>query len=266
MKESRQRRILVTNDDGINAPGLEVLERAAATLSDDVWVIAPESEQSGASHSLTLSQPLRVRQINGRRFAVSGTPTDCVMMGVRHIIEGDLPDLVLSGVNRGQNLADDVSYSGTVAGAMEGTALGIPSIALSQALNIHTTGRLSFEAAERNAPWLLARLLDIGWPPGVLLNVNFPDLPDHDRLEVEVTSQGRRDESANLIEERKDPRGLSYFWIGFRRARSEAAPGSDLRAVYDGCISVTPLHLDRTHSQTREDLAKALSPTPIRAT
>ena len=256
---SEVRRILVTNDDGINAPGLAILEEVAAALSDDVWVVAPEFEQSGASHSLTLSEPLRVRQISEQRFAVKGTPTDCVMMGVRHIVTGARPDLVLSGVNRGQNLADDVSYSGTVAGAMEGCALGIPSIALSQAFNIHTPGGPAFDTAREHAGWVIADLLASGWPQGVLINVNFPDLPGRDDLEIAVTSQGRRNESANVIEERQDPRGISYFWIGFRRERPAARPGSDLRAVFDGRISVTPLHLDRTHEASRHALATALA-------
>ena len=258
-------RILVTNDDGINAPGLEILEEVARALSDDVWVVAPEAEQSGASHSLTLSEPLRARQLAERRFAVRGTPTDCVMMGVNHLIPGASPDLVLSGVNRGQNLAEDVGYSGTVAGAMEGTTLGIASIALSQAFNIHHPGEPAFETARKNAGWVIRDLLAAGWPAGILLNVNFPDLPERDDLQIAVTKQGRRDQSANIIEERKDPRGIAYFWIGFRRDRSEAPPGSDLKAVYDGKISVTPLHLDRTHEASRHALATALSQARRRA-
>ena len=252
-------RILVTNDDGINAPGLEILEEVAASLSDDVWTVAPENEQSGASHSLTLSEPLRARQITERRFAVRGTPTDCVMMGVRHLLDGDRPDLVLSGVNRGQNLAEDVNYSGTVAGAAEGTTLGIPSIALSQAFNIHNPGEPAFDTARKNAGWVIRDLLEAGWAPGILLNVNFPDLPDSDDLEIAVTKQGRRDQSANIIEERRDPRGISYYWIGFRRERPSTPAGSDLKSIYDGKISVTPLHLDRTHEASRHALATSLS-------
>jgi 5'-nucleotidase len=258
-------RILVTNDDGIYAPGLEILEEVAATLSDDVWVVAPENEQSGASHSLTLSEPLRARALSERRFAVRGTPTDCVMMGVRHLVEGPKPDLVLSGINRGQNLAEDVSYSGTIAGAAEGTTLGIPSIALSQAFNIHNPGAPAFDTARKNAGWVIRDLLAAGWPAGIMLNVNFPDLPDHDDLQIAVTKQGRRDQSANIIEERSDPRGVAYYWIGFRRERQEAPPGSDLKSIYDGRISVTPLHLDRTHEASRHALATALSQARRRA-
>ena len=142
-------RILVTNDDGIHAPGLGVAERIAAALSDDVWIVAPETDQSGVSHSLTLNDPLRLREVEARRFAIKGTPTDCVIMGLRHVLRDVRPDLVLSGVNRGQNVAEDVTYSGTVAGAMEGTILGVPSIALSQA----------YGPGGRNAPGPAARRL-----------------------------------------------------------------------------------------------------------
>ena len=255
------RRILVTNDDGINAPGLAVLERIAHSLSDDVWVVAPETEQSGASHSLTLSEPLRLRQVSERRFAVKGTPTDCVMMGVRRVIEGPWPDLVLSGVNRGQNLADDVSYSGTVAGASEGCALGIPSIALSQAFNIFGSGEMSFENAEANGGRVISALLKTGWPHGVLININFPDLPADHPVPVVIATQGRRDENANIIEERRDPRGGRYYWVGFRRSSKEAPEGTDLRAVYDGKIAVTPLHLDRTHRPSMGALRATLEDT-----
>jgi 5'-nucleotidase len=255
-------RILVTNDDGINAPGLDILEEVAHSLSDDVWVVAPESEQSGTSHSLTLSEPLRSRKISNQRFAVRGTPTDCVMMGVCLLVEGSRPDLVLSGINRGQNLADDVGYSGTVAGAMEGTARGITSIALSQAFNIHNPGKPAFDTARNNARWVIINLLLASpHPHGVFFNVNFPDLPDREDLEIEVTKQGRRDQSANIIEERKDPRGINYYWLGFRREKQEAPVGSDLRSVFDGKISVTPLHLDYTHEASRHDLAASLTKT-----
>src|SRR5476649_122150 len=166
-------RILVTNDDGIHAPGLTVAENIARALSDDVWVVAPESEQSGASHSLTLASPLRLRQVAARRYAVTGTPTDCVMMAALSILKDRPPELVLSGVNSGSNLADDVTYSGTVAGAMEGCALGIPSIALSQE---PAGSRLDIDwsAGEAHGPAVIRQLLAAGWPQGVLLNLNFP--------------------------------------------------------------------------------------------
>src|SRR6201999_2230573 len=167
-------RILVTNDDGIHAPGLAVAESIARALSDDVWVVAPETEQSGASHSLTLTLPLRLRKISERRFAVSGTPTDCVMMAALHTLKEQPPELVLSGVNWGSNLADDVTYSGTIAGAMEGCALGIPSIALSQASDEESREKIDWSPAAVHGPNLIRALLDAGWPQGTPININFP--------------------------------------------------------------------------------------------
>src|SRR3984893_3209596 len=168
-------RILLTNDDGIFAPGLDVLEKIARVLSDDVWVVAPETDQSGVSHSLSLNDPLRLREVDARRFAVKGTPTDCVIMGVRHLMEDSAPDLVLAGVNRGQNVAEDVTYSGTIAGAMEGTILGIPSMALSQAYGLTTRQNPHWVTAMRYGPDLIHRVLQEGMPRDVLININFPD-------------------------------------------------------------------------------------------
>src|SRR4051812_21364487 len=168
-------RILCTNDDGIHAPGLKTLESIARNLSDDVWVVAPETDQSGVAHSLSLNDPLRLRQIDERRFAVKGTPTDCVIMGVRHILKDRRPDLVLSGVNKGQNVAEDVTYSGTVAAAIEATILGIPAVALSQAYGPNGRDHISWEVAERQAPAIIRKVLEAGVPKGVLVNVNFPN-------------------------------------------------------------------------------------------
>jgi 5'-nucleotidase len=262
-------RILITNDDGIHAPGLEVLEKIANEISDDVWVVAPETEQSGASHSLTLHLPLRQRQLGDKRFAVFGTPTDCVMMAVKHILpavsDDDRPfDLVLSGVNRGSNIADDVTYSGTIAGAMEGTVLGIPSVALSQTHGFDPADKtVKWETALHHAPAILDRLLNVGWAKNVLININFPDiLADHVEA-IEVTSQGRRDQSLIKVDHRVDARGSDYFWLGFDRIPSNPEDGTDLRAIYSGRISVTPLHLNLTeHSSIvrLEELLGDLSP------
>jgi 5'-nucleotidase len=240
-------RILLTNDDGIHAEGLAALERIAAQLSDDVWVCAPEYEQSGASRALTLAEPIRVRTLSERRFATTGTPTDCVMLGVNELVTGKRPDLILSGVNRGANLAEDVTMSGTVAGAIEGMALGVPSIALSQMGGYADT---SFAPAEAFAPGIVKRLVGIGWPDHVVLNVNFParDIAAID--EVEVTHQGFRDVQIRHAEKRTDLRGRDYYWIGYHQTRSSPPPGTDLRALYDGKISVTPLHIDLTHGPT----------------
>ena len=252
------RRILVSNDDGIHAPGLEVAERIAAALSDDVWVVAPETEQSGASHSLTLTQPLRLRRITPRRYAVQGTPTDSVMMAVLHLMKDKAPDLVLSGVNRGYNIADDVTYSGTVAAAMEGTALEIPSIALSQSFAERDDPEEHWDCAEIHAPGLLKKLFEIGWPKGVLLNINFPDCPADKVSRVRVTQQGTRDQSQLRVDQRVDARGQTYFWIGFRRIFTDPGAGTDLRAISEGEISVTPLHLNLTEMVEHERLSHLL--------
>jgi 5'-nucleotidase len=256
-------RILVTNDDGIHAEGLEVLERIARQLSDDVWVVAPESEQSGASRALTLSDPIRVRRLDERRFAVVGTPTDCVLLAVQDLIEGGAPDLVLSGVNRGQNIAEDVSLSGTVAAAIEGMALGIPSIALSQSMMyFHDEIKLSYETAEVFAPGIIARLLEVGWPKSVLINLNFPSGPATADVRVEVTRQGFRDVYLRHAEKRTDLRGRDYYWLGFKGKLSEPVDGTDLRAIYDGRISVTPLHIDLTDMKTVRYLKTVLGGAP----
>ncbi|HSI40074.1 MAG TPA: 5'/3'-nucleotidase SurE [Xanthobacteraceae bacterium] len=249
-------RILVTNDDGIHAPGLEACARIARALSDDVWVVAPETDQSGVSHSLSLSDPLRLRKVDERRFAVKGTPTDCVIIAVRHILPDWKPDLVLSGVNRGQNVAEDVGYSGTVAGAMEGTILGIPSIALSQAFGPATRHAPDFGTAEHFAPDIVRTLLDEGIPPGILINVNFPPRPADQVTGVAVTAQGRRDQALMRIDERQDGRGNPYFWIGFERRTAESVNGSDLYALDHGRISITPLRLDMTDEPMMTQLAQ----------
>lgn len=251
-------RILITNDDGINAPGMEVIERIAHALTDDVWVVAPETEQSGASHSLTLHSPLRLRKVSDRRYAVQGTPTDCVMMAIKQVITDRKPDLVLSGVNRGQNMAEDVTYSGTVAGAMEGTTLGVPSIALSQAYGIKLD-KISWDVTEAYGPGLVEKLVKAGWPANVLININFPDVPASDVAETVVTCQGKRDESAIEILQRKDARGVPYYWLGFRRVDSNPAADTDLAAIYGGKISVTPLHLNLTEMSTLDTIRAAIA-------
>lgn len=257
-------RILCTNDDGIHAEGLQSLERIARALSDDVWVVAPEIEQSGASRALTLSIPLRVRKLDDRRFAVAGTPTDCVELAVQELVEGARPDLVLSGVNRGQNIAEDVSLSGTVAGALQGMALGIPSIAMSQAMRIfHDGERALYETAEAYGPPIVRRLMEAGWPAAeVVMNVNFPDVAPDAVSAVEVTRQGRRDFKHMQAERRTDLRGRDYYWMGFTGKLSNPPAGTDLRAIYDGKISVTPLHIDLTHSETVNRLKGVLGGAP----
>jgi 5'-nucleotidase len=252
-------RILVTNDDGIHAPGLAVLEGIAAQLSDDVWVVAPETDQSGVSHSLSLNDPLRLRAIEERRFAVKGTPTDCVIMGLRHVMREARPDLVLCGVNRGQNVAEDVTYSGTVAGAMEGTILGVPSIALSQAYGPGGRAVIKWHCAAHHAPAVVRKILAEGIPPSILVNVNFPDCEPDEVRGLAVTAQGQRTQELLRIDERVDGRGNPYFWVAFAKGRSVPANGSDLWALADNRISVTPLRLDLTDEPTMTRYAAAFS-------
>ena len=251
-------KILVTNDDGIHALGLDVAERIARALSDDVWIVAPETDQSGVAHALTLSDPIRVRNIGERRFAVRGTPTDCVIMGFK-VIMGEKPDLVISGVNRGQNIADDVTYSGTVAGAMEGTLLGIPSIALSQAYGYETRDEPYWETAETHAPKIIAKLMAAGVEGGTLFNINFPNCRPGEVTGTVLTRQGRRVPDWLKVEERLDGRGFPYFWIGFQRSKMDPEEGTDLFALGADQISVTPLSLDLTDDSTREKLASVFS-------
>lgn len=250
-------RILCTNDDGIHARGLDSLVAIAHALSDDVWVVAPHEEQSGAARALTLANPIRVREYDPRRFSVSGTPSDAVMMAVHKLMPDARPDLVLSGVNNGQNLAEDVTVSGTIAGAFQGMSLGIPSIALSLARFQRDKAR--WATPEKHAPAIIRKLIETGWPSDVVVNVNFPDREPDDVAGVEVTRQGHRDDFKLFIEERKDLRGFSYYWYGYEGALSNPPSGVDLRAIYDGRISITPLHLALTHEDSLSRLAKAFN-------
>jgi len=249
-------RILLSNDDGILAPGLAVLEKIARELSDDVWVVAPEVDQSGKGHSLSLHDPIRLRTIDDRHFAVSGTPTDCVIMAIRHIMP-EPPDLVLSGINRGANIADDVTYSGTVAAAMEGTILGVKSIALSQSYAPDSARTPNWEASEVHGAAVIRRILAAGFPEGVLVNVNFPARAASDVTGIEVAAQCTRIESLIGVEERIDARDTPYYWIRYRRQWLNPAERTDMWALNQGAISVTPLRLDLTDQATLDDLRKA---------
>ncbi len=252
----RYRKILISNDDGIGAPGLKILQRIAGKLSDDIWVCAPETEQSGAAHSLTLHDPLRIRRLSSRRFAVNGTPTDCVLLALQEILKDDPPDLLLSGVNRGANIAEDITYSGTVAAAMEATILGVPAIALSQNVK-NGQSKVHWPTAEKFAPGLIRKLCAAGWPEGSLINLNFPDCAPADAGPAELTRQGQRKILENL-EKRVDPRGRPYYWIGSLRSEAVARPGTDLAAIESNRISVTPIHLDLTHQPTLRSLKQAI--------
>ena len=251
-------RILLTNDDGYYAPGLKVLKAIAATLSDDVWIVAPADEQSGAGHSLTLTRPIRVRKHGDKRYAVAGTPTDAVMMALAKIMKDTPPDLILSGVNRGANLAEDVTYSGTVSAAMEGALAGVRSIALSQAYAREGMGDVvPFEAASVWGERVLRPLLDAPLAPRTLVNINFPALPAGGVLGVRVVDQGLRDYGRTQIISNRDPRGYEYHWFALAPSIETPAHSTDVEAIADGYISVTPLHLDLTHRESLDMLTAA---------
>ena len=253
-------RILCTNDDGIHAPGLKVVEEIAGALSDDVWIVAPELDQSGVSHSLSLNDPLRLREVGPRHFAVRGTPTDCVIMGAHHLLKPTVPDVVLSGVNKGRNVGEDVVYSGTVAGALEGTILGLPSFALSQEFSMQTRDKPLWETALQFGPPILRKVIQAGIPKNTVINVNFPSRAPQDVAGIRVTRQGKRNLGFLKVDQRRDGRGNPYFWIGFERAAMLDTPeeGTDLAALAAGYISVTPLRLDRTDEAFSQELTEML--------
>jgi len=249
-------RILLTNDDGIHAPGLAVLEKIAAHFTNDIWICAPEEEQSGAGHSLTLNRPVRLRQHAERRFSVTGTPTDSVTMALKRLMPAP-PDFILSGVNRGANLADDVTYSGTVSAAFEGALAGIPSIALSQVYGKEGLGHeVSFDAAESWGERAIAPLLKAPFAPRTLVNINFPPLAAAHVKGVRVVRQGFHDYARGSVIEGTDPRGFPYFWFGLHGIEHTAGHDSDLEAISDGYVAVTPLQLDFTHHASLKTLAE----------
>ncbi len=250
-------RILITNDDGIHAPGIVLLEKIAGTFSDDVWVVAPEVEKSGASHSLSLADPIRMREAGPRRFAIQGTPTDCVVIACNHLLKERQPDVLLSGINRGLNLAEDIVYSGTVAAAMEATLLGIKSIAMSQCFPPGSP--VPWETAERHLPGVLRHLVDLPLPKGVLLNVNFPPVAPDQVAGLRVTRQGVRTKLEIRADDRIDARGFPYFWLKFHREVGDPWSDSDLAAIEANAVSVTPLHLDLTNHETIPALRSALA-------
>lgn len=229
--------LLLSNDDGYTSEGLQVLADALKPLGE-VWVVAPDRENSAVSHSLTLSRPLRLTQLAPRRFSVDGTPTDCVCLGIGHLLKGRLPDLVVSGINFGANMGIDVHYSGTVSAAFEAATLGVPALAVSQVLG----EGFSFGHAARFARLLASRVLQRGLPSGTLLNVNVPATPPRG---VRFTRLGKHRYVEGIVES-VDPRGRPYYWIGGGPPVWEDIPGTDFSVIHEGLISVTPLHLDLT--------------------
>jgi 5'-nucleotidase len=249
-------RVLLTNDDGIEAPGLAVLERIAGELAREIWVVAPEHDQSGVSHAVSLHHPVRIAKRGPRRYAVTGTPGDCAVMAACHLLEDAPPQLLLSGVNRGANLGLETVFSGTVGGAMTGMLLGIPSIALSQAWS--DRAHVRWDTAAVLGAGVVRRLLAIGWGAQTCLNVNFPDLPADEVGPLTLARQGPGLIQGLQVETRIDPRSLTYHWISFRRGPREQGPESDVDALAAGRIVVTPLRYDRTDEEAYAALAKIL--------
>ncbi|MEM9677329.1 MAG: 5'/3'-nucleotidase SurE [Pseudomonadota bacterium] len=245
-------RVLLTNDDGINAPGLSVLEDLAKTIADEIWIVAPETDQSGLAHSLTLSHPLRARKVRDKCYAVSGTPTDCVIMAVRELVDGPI-DLVLSGVNAGQNIGDYITYSGTVAGAMEGVLLGIPSIAFSQAFLSENIRAIPWDTTHKHGPAVLKSLLDIDLPKDTLINVNFPGCDADDVAGTVVAAQGKFEHGLG-IGKRQDGRGLPYYWLEFMGHPPDDQPGTDIQALRSNHIAITPVRMDMTDHASLDTL------------
>jgi 5'-nucleotidase len=245
-------RILITNDDGIYAPGMLSLKQELARLGE-VYVVAPDRPRSASGHSITLHKPLRMNAVKlpdgSQGWATTGTPSDCITLAVYHII-GAKPDLVISGINTGPNLGYDLTYSGTVAGAMEGSVMGIPSFAISL-----TTFELSssFEFAARFSRHLAENILKFGLPPFTLLNVNVPNVPEHMIQGVEITRVGRRTYPGRA-EKRTDPMGKDYYWLGGDLPQDEMEEGTDVKAVADDKVSITPIHMDLTNYSVMEQL------------
>lgn len=237
-------RVLLVNDDGIEATGLKLLEEIARGFTDDIWVVAPDEEKSGASHSLSLTLPVRVRRIDDRHFAIKGTPTDCALLAIYELMGEQKPTVLLSGVNRGANLAEDVTYSGTAAAAMEGALLGIRSIALSQVFTIG--GEARWETARRYAAPVLEQLLTCDWEPGSFVSVNFPDVAPDEVSGIRVTTQGRRLPGSFRPTRRVDARNFPYYWIELAYQNGELEIGTDLHAIAENAVSVTPMQLDLT--------------------
>ncbi|MDP3017102.1 MAG: 5'/3'-nucleotidase SurE [Deltaproteobacteria bacterium] len=237
----RKPKILVTNDDGIHSKGILVLAKALREVGD-VFVVAPDREESAIAHSITLHRPLRVEKIKKNYYAVDGTPADCVHLGV-NVLLPDRPGLIVAGINKGGNLGDDVTYSGTVSAAFEGTLLGIPSFAISLVSRSH----FKFDAATRFAVRMAKHVIKHGLPKDTLLNVNVPNLDEEEIKSYKITRQGRWVHNGSGVIEKTDPRGKKYYWIGSGQFIFDQKKDTDFEAVSKAYISVTPLHLDLTH-------------------
>jgi 5'-nucleotidase len=249
-------RVMLTNDDGIDAPGMQVLEEIAAQIAREVWVVAPEHDQSGQSHAISLHHALRLNEHGPRRFSVTGTPGDCAAMGLCHIMKDTPPQLVLSGVNRGLNLGMETVFSGTVGGAMTAMMLGVPALALSQAFTKRDA--VPWDTARTLGADTIRRLWTVGWGKSAVLNINFPPIPATDAGPPTLARQGEGAVAGMHVDIRTDPRGIPYYWLNFRRGEIEQGPESDYRAMRAGKIVVTPLRYDRTDDEAYTELAAHL--------
>ncbi len=247
-------RILLTNDDGFDAPGIHVLEQIARQIAKEIWIVAPALDRSGVANAISVREPLRMVQKEQTKFAVYGTPADCVALALGHVMRDTLPDLILSGVNQGSNIGVEVILSGTVGAATTGMLSGIPSIALSQCF---TDGNdIPWQTALTHGPLLISTLLNKGWPNDVCLNINFPDVTADNVKGVKVTRQGLAPFDRFLITETADPRGENYYWLRTVNSETAQPEGSDSQAIKHGFISITPINVERTAHNIHIDLKK----------
>ena len=246
------KRALLTNDDGLRGEGLDTLRRAAAKIAEEVWVVAPEHDRSGASASISLHDPLRFREVEERVYAVEGSPCDAVLMGMRHVLIDNPPDLVMSGINRGINLSDDLLFSGTANAALVAALLGCRAIAFSQSFR---SLPVKWQTGESWVERVVSKINEHNWLPGQCYNVNFPDLESHEVHGIEFVRQGSGSILEVEVESRIDRRHLPYFWFGFTRGPHGKDENTDVAAIRRGSISVTPLTFDRTNYALLEQFA-----------
>lgn len=255
----RDHRILLVNDDGLHARGIDLLEELVRSVTDDVWVVCPDEEKSGASHSVSFATPVRARRVAEKRFAVKGTPTDCVLLAVWELMRDRAPTVVISGINHGENLAEDVTYSGTCGPAIEGAVLGFRSIAMSQVYQLGGEPRL--DTARHFAPGILLRLLSCRWEPDTFVNVNFPDAAPDQVTGIRITSLGKRRPGSFKPVAGLDGRNVLHYWMKIGYDPGPAVAGTDLEAVGAGAISITPLQIDLTAHGFATELRRTFAAT-----
>lgn len=269
MSRRADRRILLVNDDGINAPGMRVLESVARQIAEEVFVVAPEKNRSGASHSLSIGVPVRVRKVDRFHFAVTGTPTECVMLALQELLTDKRPTVCLAGINRGPNLADDTAYSGTIAAARESTQLGVPAVAMSQVFvpgeknyRLGEDRKIHWETSERWALPVLKRLLANDWDDSVFINLNFPGVAPEQVRGLRITRQGRRPPGCYVLERDADANGGPCYRMLLAYEDGTPSPDSDIKAIADGYISLSPLSLDLTSTESLGTLAEKMDDLP----